>query len=64
MKKKSVCSLTPEAKKARLNIPRKNLLIMFLEFNDIDAGDIATHRTDVTILWLEDDAHAWKENDP
>lgn len=29
------------------------------EFNDIIAGDIATHRTDVIVLWLEDDDAAW-----
>ena len=29
------------------------------EFDDITAEEIATHRTDVTILWLEDDDETW-----
>lgn len=29
------------------------------EFNDISAGDIAIHRTDVTALWLEEDDTEW-----
>ena len=31
------------------------------EFNDITAGDIATHRVDVNILWTDDDDSAWAE---
>ncbi len=31
------------------------------EFDDLTAGEIATHRTDVTFLWLEDDMDQWKE---
>ncbi len=31
------------------------------EFNDITAGDIATHRVDVDILWLDDDISVWAE---
>ena len=30
------------------------------EFNDIMAGTIATHRTDVTILWMSDDVKEWE----
>lgn len=29
------------------------------EFDDITAEEIATHRTDVTILWMEDDDETW-----
>lgn len=29
------------------------------EFDDLTAGEIATHRTDVDILWLEDGDEAW-----
>lgn len=31
------------------------------EFNDITAGDIATHRVDVNILWTDDDDSVWAE---
>ncbi len=31
------------------------------EFDDLTAGEIAVHRTEVTILWIEDDMQAWDE---
>lgn len=31
------------------------------EFDDLDAEEIATHRTDVDMLWMEDDDQTWKE---
>lgn len=30
------------------------------EFNDITVGEFATHRTDVNVLWLEDDNDEWE----
>lgn len=30
------------------------------EFNDITVGEFATHRTDVTVLWMEDAAEEWE----
>lgn len=30
-------------------------------FNDTEVGDIATHRTDVTLLWLEDSDEVWAD---
>ena len=30
------------------------------EFNDITVGEFATHRTDVHVLWLEDDITEWE----
>lgn len=30
------------------------------EFNDITVGEFATHRTDVHVLWLEDDEDEWE----
>ena len=29
------------------------------EFDDLTAGEIATHRTDVTLLWMEDSDEEW-----
>lgn len=31
------------------------------EFDDLTAGEIAVHRTEVTILWMEDDMEQWDE---
>lgn len=31
------------------------------EFDDLCAGDIVTHRTDVTLLWTEDDDRTWDD---
>lgn len=30
------------------------------EFDDLTAGDIATHRTDIDMLWLDESMEAWK----
>lgn len=37
----------------------KEFIQNVFEFDDLSAGEIATHRTDVTILWLEDDDDEW-----
>jgi len=37
----------------------KEFIQNVFEFDDLSAGEIATHRTDVTILWLEDDDEEW-----
>lgn len=39
----------------------KEFIQNVFEFNDIMVESIATHRTDVTILWLEDDMDSWAE---
>lgn len=39
----------------------KEFIQNVFEFNDINAGEIATHRTDVAILWMDDDENAWAE---
>ena len=39
----------------------KEFIQNVFEFDDINAGDIATHRTDVDILWIDDDLDAWAE---
>ena len=31
------------------------------EFDDISAGEISTHRTDLSFLWMEDDDEKWKK---
>lgn len=39
----------------------KEFIQNVFEFNDINAGEIATHRTDVSILWMDDDENTWAE---
>ncbi len=31
------------------------------EFDDLTAADIATHRTEIAILWIDDEAEKWEE---
>ncbi len=37
----------------------KELIQNIFEFDDMTAGEIATHRTDVTLLWAEDTPEDW-----
>lgn len=39
----------------------KEFIQNVFEFNDITAGDIATHRTDVIFLWMEDSDEIWEK---
>ncbi len=39
----------------------KEFIQNIFEFNDITAGDITTHRTDIDILWMEDGDDVWAE---
>ncbi len=47
------------SEKGTIDHQEKEFIQNVFEFNDITAGDIATHRTDVTTLWLEDDEEVW-----
>ena len=38
----------------------KEFIQNVFEFDDMTAGEIATHRTDVTILWMEDSDEEWE----
>lgn len=40
----------------------QNFIQNVFEFDDLTAGEILTHRTDMTILWLEDSDEVWEEN--
>ncbi len=39
----------------------KELIRNVFEFDDLSAGDIATHRTEVSLLWMEDDVDVWEQ---
>ena len=42
-----------------IDTEEKELIQNIFEFDDMTAGEIATHRTDVTILWAEDSVEEW-----
>ncbi len=48
------------SEKGTIDTQEKEFIQNVFEFNDITAGEIATHRTDVDILWLEDDEKEWE----
>ena len=37
----------------------KKLIQNIFEFDDLSAGEVATHRTDVVLLWMEDSMEEW-----
>ncbi len=47
--------------KGTIEAEEREFIQNVFEFNDITAGEIATHRTDVAILWMEDDESVWEE---
>lgn len=47
------------SEKGTIDHQEKEFIQNVFEFNDTMAGDIATHRTDVTVLWMEDDEETW-----
>ncbi len=49
------------SEKGTIDPDEKELIQNVFEFNDLSAGEVATHRTDVTVLWLEDSDREWEE---
>lgn len=49
------------SEKGTIDTQEKEFIQNVFEFNDITAEEIAVHRTDVTVLWLEDDISVWAE---
>ena len=47
------------SEKGVIDHEEKNFIQNVFEFDDITAGEIATHRTDVTLLWLEENMETW-----
>ncbi len=47
------------SEKGTIDSQEKEFIQNVFEFNDITAGDIATHRTDVCVLWVEDGMDVW-----
>ena len=49
------------SEKGAIDSHEKEFIQNVFEFDDITAGDIVTHRTEVTCLWLEESMDEWKE---
>ena len=47
------------SEKGAIDHQEKEFIQNVFEFNDIDVGDIATHRTDTAMLWMEDSDEVW-----
>lgn len=44
-----------------IDVEEKEIIQNVFEFDDITAGEIATHRTDIALLWMDDDVSVWEE---
>ena len=49
------------SEKGTIDEEEKELLQNVFEFDDMTAAEIATHRTDVNILWMEDSVEDWRK---
>lgn len=49
------------SEKGTIDHEEKEFIQNVFEFDDLLAGEIATHRTDVTLLYLEDSMEQWKD---
>jgi len=49
------------SEKGAIDEQEKEFIQNVFEFDDLTAAEIATHRTDLVILWLEDPMEAWEQ---
>ena len=49
------------SEKGTIDSDEKEFIQNVFEFDDLTAGELATHRTDTTLLWIEDDIDEWKK---
>lgn len=49
------------SEKGTIDTQEKEFIQNVFEFNDITAEDVAIHRTDVAVLWMEDDISIWEK---
>ncbi len=49
------------SEKGTIDTQEKEFIQNVFEFNDITAEEIAIHRTDVVMLWVEDDMSVWEK---
>ncbi len=54
--------LTDEAgEKGVIDEQEQEIIQNVFEFDDLTVSEFATHRTDISVLWLEEDNEAWKK---
>lgn len=49
------------SEKGTIDEEEKELIQNVFEFDDLSADDIATHRTDIDLLWMDDPVEKWEE---
>lgn len=49
------------SEKGTINTNEKEIIQNVFEFDDLTAEEISTHRTDIVILWMDDDDSKWEE---
>lgn len=49
------------SKQGLIDSDEKEIIHNLFEFDDLPVGEFATHRTDVDILWMEDDVSTWND---
>ncbi len=49
------------SEKGTIDTQEKEFIQNVFEFNDITAEEVAIHRTEVTLLWLEDEPEIWEK---
>jgi len=49
------------SEKGTIDSEEREFIQNVFEFDDLAAGEIATHRTDAVLLWLEDDDEVWEK---
>ena len=49
------------SEKGTIDQDEKEFIQNVFEFDDLTAAEVATHRTDITILWMEDDMDVWAQ---
>jgi len=49
------------SQKGAIDPQEKELIQNVFEFDDLSAGEIAVHRTDMEVLWMEDSPEQWDE---
>lgn len=47
--------------KGTIDLDEQQIITNVFEFDDITAGEIATHRTDIAFLWIEETDEEWEE---
>lgn len=49
------------SEKGTINPDEKNMIQNIFEFDDITAGEIMTHRTEVSLLWIDETDEQWEK---